>query len=125
MPFIVSRDMGPKPWGTETLLCETPLYTLKRLVYEAGHQGAFQYHVRKDEAFHLAEGEAVVLWASMLPNLAPDRVEVKIMAPGETFHVPPGTPHQFLAITRCVVYEASNPVFDDRVAVDSPTGEAR
>ncbi len=109
MPFIEPRNLGPKPWGEELLLCETALYTLKRLTYEAGHQGALQHHVRKDEAFHLAEGSAYVSWVEggVFGGL--------YMQSGETFHVPPGMPHKFEAITRCVVYEASNPVFDDRV----------
>jgi mannose-6-phosphate isomerase-like protein (cupin superfamily) len=51
MPFVEPQDIPGKPWGTETLLAHTEHYTLKRLVYEAGHQGAFQLHVEKDEAF--------------------------------------------------------------------------
>lgn len=110
MPFVEPRDMGHKPWGLETLLAETPLYTLKKLDYAAGHQGALQYHERKDEAFTLHEGAAEVTWVD------PDGImETRRMVPGETFHVPPGTPHKFRAITRCVVYEASNPIFEDRV----------
>ncbi len=109
MPFVEPRDLGPKPWGQELLLCETPLYTLKRLTYEAGHQGALQHHERKDEAFHIAAGVARVTWVDA------DHLIVQIATPGQTFHVPRGMPHKFEAITRCVVYEASNPVFDDRV----------
>lgn len=129
MPFVEPVDIPDKPWGVETLLAQTEQYTLKRLVYEPGHQGALQYHERKDEAFHLAEGEAVVFWAPPVEGSTLRTLRRKRMLPGETFHVPPGTPHKFCAISRCVVYEASTPHFDDRVAVadvyGDPDGKAR
>lgn len=118
MPFVESYEIPDKPWGQELVLAHTSLYTLKRLTYEPGHQGALQYHVHKDEAFHLAEGEALVTWLERPYGL----LKVRMRA-GETFHVPPGTPHKFEAITRCVVYEASNPVFDDRVNVAKEFGD--
>lgn len=117
MPFVEPRDLGPKPWGEELLLAETPLYTLKRLTYEPGHQGALQYHERKDEAFTLENGYAEVSWVEH------GRLYQQRMLPGQTFHVPPGTAHKFRAITRCVVYEASNPVFNDRVNVAEQYGD--
>jgi len=125
MPFVEPRDIGPKPWGTETLLAHTPLYTLKKLIYEPGHQGALQYHERKDEAFYLAEGAAEVTWIEDHDARPPveSRFYSRRMTPGMTFHVPPGTPHKFRAITRCIVYEASNPVFDDRVNVAERYGD--
>ncbi len=119
MPFTDPIDIGPKPWGTETLLAHTDSYTLKKLIYRAGHQGALQMHVKKDEAFTLESGAAEVTWASY--NEAP--LMTRRMRPGDTFHVPPGTPHKFRAITECVVYEASNPVFDDRVNVADVYGD--
>lgn len=39
------------------------------------------------------------------------------MRPGESFHIPVGAPHQFIAVTDCIVFEASLPVFDDRINV--------
>lgn len=111
MAFVDSYEIEGKPWGRETVLAHTSLYTLKRLVYEAGHQGGIQYHERKDEAFHLHEGKARVTW------LEDGILHSVTMLPGQTFHVPPLLPHKFEAITRCIVFEASNPVFDDRVNV--------
>ena len=105
MPFVEPREIPDKPWGTETVLAEGPGYQLKRLVYEAGHQGALQYHPERDEAFHLAEGEAEVTAGWTWTKGA---LYTREMRPGETFHVPPRMPHKFRAITRCVVYEASN-----------------
>ena len=119
MPFVEPYEIPGKPWGKEVVLAHTDTYTLKRLVYSAGHQGALQMHVRKDEAFSLVSGVAEVTWADYYEGpLITSR-----MLPGQTFHVPPGTPHKFRAITECVVYEASNPVFDDRVNVAEEYGD--
>lgn len=104
MPFVEPRDIPKKPWGKEIILAEGAGYQLKRLVYEAGHQGALQLHLERDETFTLHEGAAEVLWAEY--NEGP--LVRSQMRPGQTFHVPPGTPHKFHAITRCIVYEASN-----------------
>lgn len=118
MPFVEPQDIGPKPWGHETLLAHVPgKYTLKRLVYEADHQGGFQYHREKDEAFTLHEGAALVEWEEN------GKIHFKVMREGQTFHVPPGTPHKFMAFTRCVVYEASTPHFNDRVNVADKYGD--
>jgi mannose-6-phosphate isomerase-like protein (cupin superfamily) len=126
MPFTDPIDIGPKPWGTETLLAHTDSYTLKKLIYRAGHQGALQMHVKKDEAFTLERGAAEVTWGELdfMGQYDPQRgLRTMRMRPGDTFHVPPGTPHKFRAITECVVYEASNPVFDDRVNVAEQYGD--
>ncbi len=112
MPFVEPREIPQKPWGRETVLVDGPGYQLKRLIYEAGHQGALQLHPERDEAFTLVEGGAEVSWIEIPPFTsdsapAPHLLTYRMM-PGQTFHVPPGTPHKFHAITRCVVYEASN-----------------
>lgn len=121
MPFVEPREIGPKPWGQELLLAEGPGYQLKRLVYEAGHQGGFQLHQERDEAFTLHEGQAIVSW------IEDGKVQQAMAwATGEkvfTFHVPPGTPHKFHALTRCVVYEASNGLAPASVNVADEYGD--
>jgi len=102
------RKLGPKDWGTELLVAHTPLYTGKVLSMNAGATGPLQYHERKDETFYLFSGEALVH----------DGNASHPMHPGESWHVPPGAVHRVEAITDCVFFEASNAVFDDRVAVE-------
>jgi mannose-6-phosphate isomerase-like protein (cupin superfamily) len=100
-----------QPWGTETLLAETPHYSLKLLLYRSGKAGGLQMHLRKTESFHLAEGMALVghdeggVWVET------------VMEAGQTYTIPAGAPHQFTALTDCTVYEASTPVKNDRVNV--------
>lgn len=113
-----SIQIGPKPWGEELLLAHTRHYTLKRLTYLAGASGALQHHVEKDEAFHLHSGAA---WVDS--DDGHGQIVREKMRPGQTFHIPPGAPHRFTAITDCVVFEASTPHFDDRVDDSARYGE--
>lgn len=109
--FFTPRDLGPKTWGTELLVAETPHYTGKVMWMHAGHGGALQYHERKDEAFYLFSGSCRIRYE------LGDGFETVTMVAGEAVHIPPGAVHQVEAITDCVMFEASTPVFDDRVRV--------
>lgn len=115
MPVIerfTPRSLGPKPWGVELLVAETPEYTGKVLSMHKGGTGALQYHERKDETFYLYSGVAHVEYRDT------DGVLITVeMQPGEAFHVPPGAVHRVEAISDCVFFEASTPVFEDRVRV--------
>lgn len=101
-----------QPWGTETLIAETPTYTGKVLFYKAGHAGGFQYHVEKDETFYLHSGQARVFYGAGADSLCRE-----LMIEGESFHIPAGAPHKFEAITDCIVFEVSTPHKHDRVNV--------
>lgn len=109
---VTPKVLGPKPWGTELLVAHTETYTGKCLSMKAGHSGPLQYHERKDETFFLFSGRALVRYHDSRGDL-----QVTTMYPGESYHVPPGAVHQVEALDDCVFFEASNPVFDDRVAV--------
>ena len=107
------RHLGPKAWGTETLFAHTETYIGKVLRMRAGASGPLQYHERKDETFYLLSGRALLRFDRGDGVLA-----VHQMLPGESVHVPPGAVHQVEALEDCVIVEASNPVFDDRVNVE-------
>ena len=103
-----------KSWGKELLVAHTPQYAGKVLWRRAGSKrGGLQYHVKKDETFYLFSGECWVYWID-----EDDKPQRTKMTPGMAFHVPPGAAHSVEAITDCVFFEASNPVFDDRVRVE-------
>lgn len=110
-PFVPYEIPG-KPWGQELVVAETADYLGKVLTMRAGHRGGLQYHERKDEAFYLYKGHATVVYVDASGQLAR-----KIMTPGQTFHIPPGAVHQVMALSDCVFFETSTPVFDDRVNV--------
>lgn len=114
---VEPRDLGPRDWGTETLIVETPHYIGKRLDMKAGAAGGLQYHVNKDEAFLLVSGSAKLDYA------LPHGLAWRMLSVGEMVHVPPGAPHRVTAITDCVFYEWSTPHFNDRVRVEDEYGE--
>lgn len=103
--------IGPKPWGEEKVIAQTDRYLGKVLTMKAGHRGGLQYHETKDETFYLFSGEAKV--RGRVGEWTP-------MYPGEAYHITPGVVHQVEAVTDCVFFEASTPVFDDRVNVGDP-----
>lgn len=116
--FVSSRDLGPRDWGTETLIVETPQYIGKRLDMKAGSAGGLQYHVNKDEAFLLVDGFALVDYDDGSGTLV-----TKHITNGDMVHVPPGAPHRVHAVTDCLFYEWSTPHFNDRVRVEAEYGE--
>ena len=114
-PFDWRRT--PQPWGDEILVAHAPgLYSgkiLKRYKGAPWHRAGLQYHEHKDETFALISGEVIVYYVDQGGTLRRHR-----MGPGESFHVPPGAVHSVETITDSVMFEASNPVFDDRVRVE-------
>jgi len=107
------QELGPKAWGTELLVAHTDLYTGKVLNMNAGASGPLQYHAQKDETFYLFSGRALVRYKDESNTL-----RAVVMYPGQSYHVPPGAVHQVEALEDCVFFEASNPVFNDRVSAE-------
>lgn len=116
--IIEPRDLGPREWGIETLLIETDAYIGKRLDMFAGTAGGLQYHVDKLESFLLVSGDAMVDSDDGTGCLTS-----QTLTPGTMVHVPKGAPHRVRALTDCVFYEWSTPVFNDRVRVEHVYGE--
>ncbi len=110
--FYTPRELGPKDWGQELLVAETPFYIGKVLTMRGGCSGPLQYHERKNETFHLYSGRAE------LTTDVGGQLVTRPMRSGQSYHVPPGTVHRVKALTTCVFFEASTPVFDDRVNVE-------
>ena len=116
--FPERECLGDRPWGYEELLVLIPgVLTLKRLTIFKGAKGGLQYHRQKNECGTLLSGKLLVRYES-------DRGELveKICGSGDSFHFPPGSIHQEEALEDCVIIEASNPVFNDRVRVEDRFG---
>jgi len=106
----------PRDWGQEVFIAETPHYLGKILHMHAGTKGGLQYHVDKDETFHLWSGRA---WVRTVVD---GQIVQTLMMSGESFHVPPGAIHQVEAITPCTFFETSTPHYNDRVHVEDQFG---
>lgn len=118
---IFKPEVWERDWGQEILLGHSKgKYTLKMLVRKAGAKGGLQYHRVKDEIGYLFSGEILFRYDNGDGKLT----EVK-MTPGQSVHIPAGCVHQEEAITDSIMFEASNPVFDDRVRMEEHYGLTR
>ena len=116
--FPAPESVGPREWGTETLLLLAPKkYTLKLITMKRGAKGGLQYHRLKDEGGVMTKGTMLIRYDDGSGRL----VERKVRA-GEVFHFPAGCVHQAEAITACSYIEVSTPHFNDRVHVERQYG---
>ncbi|MSP91546.1 MAG: cupin domain-containing protein [Myxococcales bacterium] len=101
-----------KPWGYEEIWAETDRYAGKFLIIHQGGKLSRQYHERKDESICVLEG---VLTLEL--GRGPD--EVRLLAPGETYHILAGTVHRFCAESGPVrLAEVSTPELHDIVRLE-------
>ena len=116
--FLKPEDLGERPWGKEELLVLVPnKYMLKKLTIKRGSKGGFQYHRLKDECGVLISGKLLVRFDN-----GSGGVDERVIHPGESFHFPPGVPHQEEALEDCIIIEGSTNHFNDRVRVDEMYG---
>jgi len=109
-----------KPWGYELIWAETPRYVGKTLHIEQAQQLSYQYHERKVETIHLLRGVLELELAT-----ATGARETLRLAPGQSFHIPPGLRHRMTAVETCDVLEASTPEPDDVVRLEDRYGRVR
>ena len=115
--FPQPRDLGPRTWGSETLIAFLPgHFTGKVIRMKKGQKGGLQYHRLKHEFGYLISGVLLVRYeqGALL-------VEHVMMA-GDDVAIPPGAIHQEEALTDCVIIEVSTPHFNDRVRVEDKYG---
>lgn len=120
--FSKPTDVGPRIWGREILVAHVPgLYTGKILLRRAGdpkyRKRSMQYHRVKNECSYIYSGE---LW--FYYDKGDGKVSKKKLKAGDAVHIPPGAVHGEEAITDCVIFETSNPVFNDRMRVNEAYG---
>jgi mannose-6-phosphate isomerase-like protein (cupin superfamily) len=99
-----------KPWGEERIFAETSRYAGKLILIRAGESLSYQYHNRKEETIHVLDGTL-----GLEVERDGERANLRL-APGENFHVAPGTRHRMYAEgADCLVVEVSTPELDDVV----------
>lgn len=106
-----------KPWGSERIFAANGRYAGKLISIRSGETLSFQYHLMKEETIHVLSGNL-----GMETELDGERV-VLALAPGETFHVTPGTRHRMFANDGDVlIVEVSSPELDDVVRLEDRYG---
>ncbi|MBM4387691.1 MAG: cupin domain-containing protein [Deltaproteobacteria bacterium] len=103
-----------KPWGYEKIFAHTDRYVGKILHINRGELLSRQYHVEKDETVYVLSGRL------FLETGSGDEIEEKILQPGESVRIPPGTIHRYCAPPDedCELVEVSTPHLDDVVRLE-------
>lgn len=100
---IVTTPVQDKPWGHEVIFADGANgYVGKLISVTAGHALSLQYHREKDETISIVSGEALIEYGP-----AADRLDQRVLAPGDTIHLPPTAVHRITAVTDVVFVEAS------------------
>ena len=108
-----------KPWGMEIIFARTDKYVGKEIRINAGALLSRQYHRQKDETIYIVEGP-------LLLETGKDPVESIELAVGESFHVPPGTIHRYIAPkeNNCRLIEVSTTELTDVVRLEDRYGRS-
>ena len=109
-PTITSYSKVNKIWGVEYLLSKyTDKYAMKRLEILKDKCISLQYHVHKNEVWHIVEGTGIA-------NLDGHHFNV---APGDTVEIAAGMIHQVKATSdKLIIIEASTTELDDVVRLN-------
>ncbi len=108
-----------KPWGHELILAHTDRYAGKILSVEPGEALSLQYHEAKDETLYLLSGDCELVVEEG------EGLVARRLAPGEAYHLPPGTRHRLIAGERgCDLIEVSTPELDDVVRLEDRYGRS-
>ena len=110
-----------KPWGYELWWARTERYVGKLLHVRKGESLSLQYHNVKDETILIQSGE---LLFETGPKEKAGELEKKVLKPGDTFHITPGTLHRMTGIEDTDILEVSTPELDDVVRLEDRYGRA-
>ena len=126
LPLLLREHMSgymdvrtvPKPWGHETIWAHTDRYVGKILHILKGHELSLQYHNTKDETVYLLSGQMIYRVKQG------DTLQDVPLNVGQAYRLTPLTVHQMVAVTDCLVLEASTPELDDIVRITDRYGRA-
>jgi len=109
----ILRKQVPKVWGAEDWIVnyENSNFCGKRLLLKKAHQCSIHYHKIKSEVFYINQGLV------LMQAYGKDR----LMKPGESILIEPGTKHRFIGITDAEIIEFSSHHKDEDNYRDEPS----
>lgn len=110
-----------KPWGHEIWWARTERYVGKLLHVKKGESLSLQYHEVKDETILIQSGK---LLFEVKGKDEPGELRRVEMAPGESYHITPGTLHRMTGLEDTDILEVSTPEVDDVVRLEDRYGRA-
>ncbi len=108
-----------KPWGYELRWAITDRYLGKIIHVDAGQALSLQYHVQKDEAIFVLQGELDLVLEDETGDVRTHRLTA-----GMSARVRPGRRHRFQAVSDVDICEVSSPEIDDVVRLEDNYGRA-
>ena len=110
----------PKPWGREIWFAATANYAGKILEVRKGARLSLQFHEKKEETQFLFSGKVRLTFGTNS-----EKLRTKILAPGDVFHIPPGTIHRVEGLAPLSkIFEVSTPELDDVVKISDDYGRS-
>jgi mannose-6-phosphate isomerase len=106
-----------KPWGYEDILERNQDFVIKRILLRAGNRSSLQVHERKREWVEVVSGTI-----ELTIGTDQDRLETRVLSPGDVYRVPPGTIHRVLAVDDALILEICTPGDDDIIRLDDDYG---
>ena len=98
-----------KKWGMEVILHNDEKYCGKILSFKADTRFSMHYHILKTETWYISECTFILRYIDT--NTAD--VYEKNLYSGMIVEIEPGSPHQLIAVTDGVIFEASTQHFDN------------
>jgi len=106
MERVVAKEWGEEHWIVNREYCG------KKLLLKRGFRCSLHRHPVKDETFHLESGRVYLEVGG----------SEHFLRPGDTVHIPTGTPHRFSGLEASVILEFSTHHEDDDCLRDEPSG---
>lgn len=60
-----------RPWGSYTILFETPTYKVKKIVVEPGQRLSYQYHEKRHEHWYIIQGDGILTLNGVKSSVGP------------------------------------------------------
>jgi len=108
-PIKVSKpEIHKKGWGYEMWIANNDRYCGKVLHFNKGARFSFHYHMLKHETWAILDGKVELRTF----DLTKAEAIVNVYGKGTVIEVPPGQPHQIIALEETDVFEVSTPHYE-------------
>jgi rfaE bifunctional protein kinase chain/domain len=111
------RQKVDKAWGSEDWIVnyERSNFCGKRLLLKKGHQCSIHFHLEKNEVFYINKGLVLIQAYN----------QEKLLKPGDSLLIEPGTKHRYIGLTDAEIIEFSSHHKEDDSYRDEPSGRVQ
>lgn len=103
VPLYQQAITSIKAWGSEICLVNNDKYCGKILNFNKGSKFSMHYHMKKHETWYVLEGKFIFKW---IDTTCAD-IQEKTIISTDVLVIPPGLPHQLIALENSKIIEIS------------------